>query len=184
VGSDRGKAQRWWVEKHISGLSGLVAFSRNQLLNTSVDVYANRDTLTTHILHEYFVPPAQVATFVDQLRRSVRNHEAELLNVTIRNVYPDQDSFLRYARREMFGLVILFNQARRAEADQAMGAMTRELIDEALELGGTYYLPYRLHATSVQFQLAYPQAAEFFRLKRKYDPAEIFQNEFYRTYGR
>jgi hypothetical protein len=45
-------------------------------------------------------------------------------------------------------------------------------------------LPYRLHATPEQLQLAYPQADEFFRLKRKYDPSERFQSEFYAKYGR
>ena len=29
----------------------------------------------------------------------------------------------------------------------------------------------------------YPQAAEFFRLKRHYDPDELLQNQFYRRYG-
>lgn len=184
VGSDQGKAQRWWIEKRVSGLSGLTAFSRNQLLNTSVDVYANRSESSTDILHEYFVPPEHLPAFVGALRRIVRHHGSDLLNVTIRNVYPDRDSFLRYARREMFGLVILFNQPRTAEADLAMAAMTRELIDVALGLGGTYYLPYRLHATREQFHRAYPQAAQFFALKRKYDPTEVFQNQFYVTYGR
>ncbi len=184
VGSDQGKAQRWWIEKRVSGLSGLTAFSRNQLLNTSVGVYANPSESSTDILHEYFVPPEQLPAFVGALRRIVRHHGSDLLNVTLRNVYPDPDSFLRYARREMFGLVILFNYPRTVEADPAMTAMTRELIDVALGLGGTYYLPYRLHATREQFHRAYPQAAQFFALKRKYDPTEVFQNQFYVTYGR
>ncbi len=30
---------------------------------------------------------------------------------------------------------------------------------------------------------AYPQVDEFFELKGKYDPDELFQNEFYLKYG-
>jgi FAD/FMN-containing dehydrogenase len=45
-------------------------------------------------------------------------------------------------------------------------------------------LPYRLHATREQFAQAYPQAREFFELKRKYDPDELFDNAFYNTYGK
>ena len=56
--------------------------------------------------------------------------------------------------------------------------------DAALEAGGRYYLPYRLHARLDQFDAAYPQAVPFFRLKRKYDPDELFQNEFYAKYGK
>jgi hypothetical protein len=99
-------------------------------------------------------------------------------------VHEDTDTFLRYADRELFALVMLFNQARTPNADSRMEAMTRELIDAALEADGRYYLPYRLHATNDQFAKAYPQAAEFFERKRHYDPEEIFQNQFYLKYGR
>jgi FAD/FMN-containing dehydrogenase len=58
-----------------------------------------------------------------------------------------------------------------------------DLIDAVLDVGGRYYLPYRLHATARQFHRGYPEADEFFALKRKYDPQELFQNQFYRQYG-
>ena len=64
-----------------------------------------------------------------------------------------------------------------------MQALTRELIDAALDCGGRYYLPYRPHATLEQFKRAYPQAAEFFARKRYYDPEGIFENSFYLNYG-
>jgi hypothetical protein len=40
-----------------------------------------------------------------------------------------------------------------------------------------------LHATREQFRRAYPQAAQFFALKRRYDPDELFQNQFYLKYN-
>ena len=64
-----------------------------------------------------------------------------------------------------------------------MQTMTRELVDAVLEADGRYYLPYRLHPTAAQFRRAYPQADAFFNLKRRYDPQELFQNEFYQKYG-
>jgi FAD/FMN-containing dehydrogenase len=64
-----------------------------------------------------------------------------------------------------------------------MEALTRDLIDAALACGGRYYLPYRLHATREQMRRAYPRAQAFFELKRRYDPDEIFQNQFYLKYG-
>jgi len=102
----------------------------------------------------------------------------------VRNVQEDRDSFLRYADGQMFSFVMLFNQDRTPEADRHMESLTRELIDAALECGGRYYLPYRLHATPVQFARAYPQAQTFFEKKRRYDPDELFGNQFYLTYGR
>ena len=65
-----------------------------------------------------------------------------------------------------------------------MRDLTRDLVDAALAVRGTYYLPYRLHATSDQFRRAYPMADRFFALKRKYDPGEIFSNAFYQAYAR
>lgn len=79
---------------------------------------------------------------------------------------------------------MFFSQPRSAEGDADMQAMTAELVDAALQAKGRYYLPYRLHATPAQFRRAYPQADSFFKLKRQYDPNELFQNEFYRKYAK
>ena len=117
------------------------------------------------------------------MRRIVPAHRGNLLNVTVRAVEEDHDSFLRFADQRMLAFVMLFQQPRSTAGDDAMQAMTRDLIDAALSRGGRYYLPYRLHATPEQFRAAYPQAVEFFRLKRHYDPDELFQNQFYKRYG-
>jgi len=58
----------------------------------------------------------------------------------------------------------------------------RELIDAALSVEGTYYLPYQLHATEAQFRRAYPRAREFFALKRQRDPAGRFRNHLWDKY--
>ena len=80
--------------------------------------------------------------------------------------------------------MLLFQQGRDAASEAAMQACTRDLIDVALECRGRYYLPYRAHATREQFLRAYPQAREFFALKRHYDPDGIFENSFYLNYGK
>jgi len=51
-----------------------------------------------------------------------------------------------------------------------------------LDLDGSYYLPYQLHATPEQFRRAYPRAAEFVALKRRLDPANKFRNELLDKY--
>jgi FAD/FMN-containing dehydrogenase len=83
----------------------------------------------------------------------------------------------------MIAFVMFFSQRRTASADRDMEQMTRELIDAALHSGGRYYLPYRLHASADQFRAAYPRRGEFFRLKRKYDPTNLLENEFYLKYA-
>jgi FAD/FMN-containing dehydrogenase len=78
----------------------------------------------------------------------------------------------------------IFSQSRSALGNGEMQAMTIELVDAVLDAQGRYYLPYRLHATTSQFRRAYPQSDRFFTLKRRYDPDELFQNEFYVKYGK
>ena len=58
----------------------------------------------------------------------------------------------------------------------------RRLIDLAIRYHGGYYLTYHRFATRTQVETCYPQFPEFLRLKRKYDPKERFQSDWYRHY--
>lgn len=55
-------------------------------------------------------------------------------------------------------------------------------MDACLEEGGCHYLTFDALASKEQFRRAYPQAGEFFSLKRRYDPREIFSSHFYEKY--
>ncbi len=181
--SDYGKELRWTAETKLQPWIAQKSVSRNQLLNEKVEVLQNRSATSTDILHEYFLPRSGIVGFVDEMRSIVPKHRCNLLNVTVRSVNEDHDSFLRYADQRVIAFVMLFQQPITAEAETRMQAMTRNLISCALSHGGHYYLPYRLHATSEQFHQAYPQATRFFEHKRRHDPDELFQNQFYRRYG-
>ena len=61
---------------------------------------------------------------------------------------------------------------------------TRELIDVALGVNGTYYLPYQLFYSSEQLRRAYPEIDRWFAAKRKYDPTSLLTNKFYEQYQR
>jgi FAD/FMN-containing dehydrogenase len=183
VESGYGKNLRWWLEKRM-GETGSLAHSRNEIMNEPSVQYATRDPATTDILHEYFIPTNRLGEFVEKARPVFVHFHPELLNITVRNVEPDHDTFLSYAHEEVFGLVMLFHQRRDLTAEQAMKDMTRELIDAALSCGGTYYLPYRAHATEEQFLAGYPQARAFVSQKLRFDPAGVFENEFYLNYGK
>ena len=184
IGSNAGKELRWQAEKTLGEQLASEYVSRNQLLNESAEVYQEQNADRTDILHEYFIPGEKVAVFLASVRAIIPKHHLDLLNVTVRNILEDKDAFLRYADRELFSFVMLFNQPRTYGGDLQMESATRELIDAALACNGRYYLPYRLHATAAQFNRAYPQAVEFFERKRFYDPDEIFQNQFYLKYGK
>ena len=182
-GSEYGKELRWSLETSFSPFFG-GRTHRNQVMQSHVDLYENRDPDRTDVLQEYFVPRGRLEEFLRSVRAIIPAHAADLLNVTLRDVRRDDDTLLRYADSDMMAVVFFFSQPRTAEADASMQTLTRELIDASLLVAGRYYLPYRLHATRDQFHRAYPNSETFFALKRTVDPYEIFQNQFYRAYGR
>jgi FAD/FMN-containing dehydrogenase len=183
VDSDYGKRLRWDAESRLHPLLNEGLYSRNQLINEGVELFENRSSASTDILHEYFVPEHALHRFVELARAAMAEHACNLLNVTLRSVNEDSDTFLRYADQPMLAFVMLFNQKRTQQGEQEMQRVTRALIEAALSVGGRHYLPYRLHASKEQFQRAYPMAEEFFRKKRRFDPDELFQNQFYERYG-
>ena len=65
-----------------------------------------------------------------------------------------------------------------------MARMTRALIDGIIAIGGTYYLPYRPHATVGQLRRGYPRAVEFAVEKRAQDPAGRLRNNLWDSYLR
>ena len=89
---------------------------------------------------------------------------------------------MNYARENVFGFVFLFNQKKNEEQEAKMKDLTNQLLDAALKNKGTFYLPYRLHIDREKMRKSYPQADDFFKLKLKYDPIEIFSNKFYEHY--
>jgi hypothetical protein len=159
VGSNYGKWLRWMAERYVEPLADRPVF-RNQLLSEPVEAFENLSQSSTDILHEYFVPPRSLARFIDDARSVIQRERGDLLNVTVRDVRRDDDTFLRYADQDMFAVVMLFNQKRSTDADAAMERMTRALVDVALRHGGRFYLPYRTHATAaIQKVSTYPKGA-------------------------
>jgi FAD/FMN-containing dehydrogenase len=183
AGSDFGKEVRWQAETKLAPHLAGTVFSRNQLLDESADWFLDRSDATTDILHEYFVPRSGAESFLKHAKTILQSHHQDLLNVTVREVQTDNDTYLRYADQPTIAFVMFFSQRRTKAADSDMEQLTQELIDASLQSGGRYYLPYRLHASPEEFRAAYPQSKDFFRLKRKYDPSEIFENELYLKYA-
>lgn len=183
VSSGAGKRLRWWLEREI-GPWLADKTSRNSIFNEPAAVFANREEQTTDILHEYFVPQERLWEFVRAAREVILSSQANLLNVTVRDVRADARSVLAYARQDVFGLVMSFVQERSPVGEAAMQALTRELIDAAIKAGGSFYLPYRLHATAAQLRRAYPAWPAAMQGKAKYDRLGVLSNGLSEAYGR
>lgn len=124
----------------------------------------------TYVLQEYFVPRERLADFLPQMTAILRRHRVNAINISIRHALGDPGTVLSWARGETFAFVLYHKQRTRDNARERVGVWTRQLIDAVIACGGTYYLPYQLHATHEQFHRAYPRAQELFALKRRLDP--------------
>ena len=135
----------------------------------------------TYVLQEYFIPIGQFASFARAMARLMKQVPTGTLNVSIRHSPPDVHTQMRWAREEVFSFVVYYKQRVGVDAQRTVGSWTRNMIDIALKAGGTYYLPYQMHATQSQFDSAYPQAHAF-RTLRKQVGASRFTNSLWQKY--
>jgi hypothetical protein len=179
--SDLGKRFRWWTETEL-GPEVIGDATRNSLINEPVIALADFDSDRTDILHEYFVAPDRFADFIRACQDVIPASYQQLLNVTVRYVDTDKDSVLAYAPEPRIASVMLFSQEKTERGEADMAWMTRRLIERVLAIGGSYYLPYRPHASLDQFKRAYPKAAEFAAFKRQLDKDMIYRNKIWDRY--
>ena len=182
VDSEYGKRLRWDLETSANKVSKNSIYSRNELLNDDVTLIENKDTNSTDILHEYFIPERNFHQFINDMKPILLKSDIDLLNITIRRVETDNDSYMNYAKEPVYGFVLLFNQKKTEVQENKMIQLTNSLVDITISNEGTYYLPYRLHIDKNKMRKVYPQTEGFFKLKLKYDSLELFSNKFYEHY--
>jgi len=138
---------------------------------------------STYALQEYFVPVAQFDAFATRMAGILEKGQTHVVNVSVRHAPADHGAWLAWAREDVFSFVLYYWQGITPAHCEKVGNWTRDLVDAAVSLGGTYYLPYQLHATREQFASAYPTASRFFALKAKVDPGRRFRNKLWDKYG-
>jgi FAD/FMN-containing dehydrogenase len=187
---------KWYFEKNLEhrverctvtraqaiGSAEACLVSRNDPMHDSVPYLRNNLDDETDILHEYFIPREKFVAFVDGMRRILTDHDANLLNASVRVVHRESN-FLSYAPEPAFAVVLYVNQRADAEGNRRMRELTRALIELTLAQGGRFFLPYQLYFTPEQLRRSYPEIGAFFAAKRKYDPQGVFTNTFYEKYG-
>jgi FAD/FMN-containing dehydrogenase len=182
LGNDIMKHRRWWFENKLGPWIGGGTTTRNTLINEPVVTLDDQDPTRTDILHEYFISPDKFAAFINACREVIPSSYQELLNITLRYVTPDNESWLSYAPVDRIAAVMLFSQEKSVRAEEDMARMTQVLIDRVLALGGSYYLPYRLHARQDQFEKAYPGIRAFVAKKKAMDPGNLFRHAMWDRY--
>jgi FAD/FMN-containing dehydrogenase len=136
----------------------------------------------TEMITEINVPRPELKGFLDEVRGDFRKNRVELIYGTVRFIERDDESFLPWAKQPYACTIFNLHTVHSPEGLGRSEYAFRRLIDMAVRRGGTYYLTYHRYATRNQVESCYPQFAEFLRLKKKYDPEERFQSDWYRHY--
>lgn len=180
--------------------------SRNSLMQHPVGFLEYHSPDDADVLQSYLVPFESFSTFVDVLRKSLSNDHApegargdqepsydrgpRVLFTLVRPIRPESrrdfgrmgtsKTCLCYATSELIEIVLHLNHGKSQLALTRVQRWTCTLIDAALALGGTYYLPVRNVATRSQFRRAYPRAGRkrLMAVKRMWDPSNRFRNQF------
>jgi FAD/FMN-containing dehydrogenase len=136
----------------------------------------------TEMINEVYVPRNSLTRFMNDLRQDLRASHANIIYGSIRFIEKDDESFLPWAKDRYACIIFNLHTAHTPEAIEKTVFDFRQIIARTLRYGGSYYLTYHHWATREQLLAAYPQFVEFLKLKRKYDPDERFQSEWYRFY--
>lgn len=134
------------------------------------------------MISEIYVRRNALTSFMEDVRRDFREHDVNLIYGTLRFIEKDDETFLPWARERYVCVIFNLHTQHDPAAVKKTTRDFRRLIDRGIQYGGSYFLTYHRWASREQVLACYPQFPEFLRLKRKYDPEERFQSDWYRHY--
>ncbi len=174
---------------YYASTSGQIYWSDTQQLSVYVDDYHRRldqrlgaTDPATEAITEIYVPRRHLARYLEEVRKDCRDHGVNVIYGTIRLIERDDESVLAWAREPWACIIFNLHVVHTPGGLERAGREFRGLIERAIAYGGSYYLTYHRLATRRQVEACHPRFVEFLRLKRRHDPAERFQSEWYRHY--
>ena len=186
--TDQKKAFDRYAEYYMSTNGQLYWSDTHQLsiypddYHREIDQRLDAPYAATEIITEIDVPRPALKGFLDEVREDFRKNKVELIYGTVRLIERDDESFLPWAKQPYACTIFNLHTVHSPEGLQRSADTFRRLIDMAARREGSYYLTYHRYATRKQVETCYPQFTEFLRLKKKYDPEERFQSDWYRHY--
>jgi FAD/FMN-containing dehydrogenase len=186
--TDRAKAFKTFAEATLAS-SGEVVWSDTHQYSPYPAGYHRRLDQTLRSanpgsdpLGEVYVPRDQLATYLGDARRELLARKSQVVYGTVRSIKRDSETFLAWAKHDYACVIFTLHTDITDEGIARTSDTFRALISMAVARGGSYYLTYNRFADRKLLDAAYPQFSEFLQLKKKYDPKEIFQSDWYRGY--
>jgi FAD/FMN-containing dehydrogenase len=185
--SDRNAAFRRY-SSYYQATSGQVYWSDEQQMNAYPDNYHReldrrlQAPKGTEVITEIYCEREALERFMGEVRQYALKDQVQIIYGTVRLIEQDKESFLPWARKPYACVIFNVHVEHSTRGLIKAGDIFRRLIDIGLRFGGGWYPTYHKHALRRQVDFAYPQMADFLKLKRKYDKDEIFQSDWYRHY--
>lgn len=169
----------FWMNERRSILTPKLT-TRNEAMRAPINAIFSHSVHDTEWLQEFFVPGAELESFITKLGSLLTRYKVCLINASVRFVKANDVAALDYTNGEdRFAVVLCFNQLLNDHDIELAKEWIKGAIDLALSHGGSYYLPYQHFAEQKQFQQAYPKFCEFLQIKKKFDPNELFASQFF-----
>jgi FAD/FMN-containing dehydrogenase len=185
--TDRAKAFKRYSDYYLS-TNGQTYWSDTSQLSAYLPNYAQKlrelvgGDESSLIITEIYVPRPDLHNFLARAAELLRSDRTIVIYGTVRLIKEDDESFLAWAK-EPYACIIFNLLTRHTPVGiEASARSFRGLIDLAIARRGSYYLTYHKFAKAQQLMTCYPQFKEFLSLKKKYDPTERFQSDWYRYY--
>ena len=186
--TDQKKAFQRYADYYLS-TNGQVYWSDTHQLSIYPDNYHRKIDQELHapypateMITEINVPRSRLKDFLDEVRQDFRSNKVELIYGTVRLTERDDEGFLTWAQQPYACTIFNLHTVHNPDGLQQSENNFRRLIDMAVRRGGSYYLTYHRYATRKQLESCYPRFIEFLKLKKKYDPENRFQSNWYRHY--
>jgi FAD/FMN-containing dehydrogenase len=185
---DRGRLFRSYSE-YYGSTSGQIYSSETNQSADYIDDYHHllREQLGaladgTEMISELYVPRPAIHEFLEAIRADMLQERPNPIYGTVRWIERDEVTALPWAREPWACVIVNLHTAHDPESLAVTAQHFQRLIERARELGGSYYLTYQRWAKPEQVVACHPRFTEFLAAKKRLDPEERFQSDWYRFY--
>jgi len=129
---------------------------------------------------ECLVLPAELGAYLADIRCVAHEHRVPLHGIAVRRYLTDHESFLRWATQEWAGVQVRFGVKLTLGAGVRSTEIRRLLLGLALARRGSFPIRDLRDVSREQLEACYPILSAFLAEKRRCDPTERLQNDWYR----
>lgn len=147
-----------------------------------LDIKMKSHNKCSEMICEFYVEKENLNKFLERSRAYIRANGVDLIYGTVRTIKQDKTSYLPWAKKDYICIIFNLHVEHSKDCLEKAKIDFQNIIEITLNLGGNYFLTYHRWAKKDQVVKAYPQFIDFLRLKREFDPEELFVSDWYFHY--